>query len=325
MSGSPVSARSRQRSAVYLIGGVGPGWCDARPVDACRGRARRWDHGTHAASAHGASGPGHAARPAEASDVRAAAVHQLAVGRLVHLAPSLDAARGDAEPAVRRGTAWPAHAGRSRCARRIGHPAPAAAPRSRGPRVRLDRRRPTGDLRWHRLPRTQCHRTRPQRVEEPARRAIRDEADVIVSRGGLRLAAVLLRLTGLGRSRPSPGGCRNVGRSERRRRSKARIRGTAGRPRASGRPGRPGRPRRPRVEHGRPAPPIRRPVRGRRCCRFAGAARWPGGIRRGHPGRRSATPRSSRSRERWAGPAARRVGCAALPWLRAGRGRGPGG
>src|SRR2546429_3976888 len=36
------------------------------------------------------------------------------------------------------GTAWPAHAGRSRCARRTGHPAPAAARRSRGPRLRDD-------------------------------------------------------------------------------------------------------------------------------------------------------------------------------------------
>ena len=48
-------------------------------------------------------GPGHAARPAEASDQPAAVAHQLAAGQLVHLAPSLDAARGDTEPAVRRG------------------------------------------------------------------------------------------------------------------------------------------------------------------------------------------------------------------------------
>src|ERR1017187_6472637 len=48
-------------------------------------------------------GPGHAARPAEASDQPAAVAHQLAVGQLVHLAPSLDAARRDTEPAVRRG------------------------------------------------------------------------------------------------------------------------------------------------------------------------------------------------------------------------------
>ena len=48
-------------------------------------------------------GPGHATRPAEASDQPAAVAHQLAVGQLVHLAPGLDAARGDAEPAVRRG------------------------------------------------------------------------------------------------------------------------------------------------------------------------------------------------------------------------------
>jgi hypothetical protein len=41
--------------------------------------------------------------PAEASDQPAAVAHQLAVGQLVHLAPSLDAAQGDAEPAVRRG------------------------------------------------------------------------------------------------------------------------------------------------------------------------------------------------------------------------------
>src|SRR5215216_6150520 len=33
----------------------------------------------------------------------AAVAHQLAIGQLVHLAPGLDAARGDAEPAVRRG------------------------------------------------------------------------------------------------------------------------------------------------------------------------------------------------------------------------------
>src|SRR5580704_17322541 len=48
-------------------------------------------------------GRGHAARPAGASDQPAAVAHQLAVGQLVHLAPSLDAARRDAEPAVRRG------------------------------------------------------------------------------------------------------------------------------------------------------------------------------------------------------------------------------
>src|SRR5215204_150748 len=48
-------------------------------------------------------GPGHAARPAEASDQPVAFAHQLAVGQLIHLAPGLDAARGDAEPAVRRG------------------------------------------------------------------------------------------------------------------------------------------------------------------------------------------------------------------------------
>src|SRR5918993_519522 len=48
-------------------------------------------------------GPDHAARPAQASGQPAAVAHQLAVGQLVHLAPSLDAARGDAEPAVRRG------------------------------------------------------------------------------------------------------------------------------------------------------------------------------------------------------------------------------
>src|SRR4051794_11152763 len=38
-----------------------------------------------------------------ASDQPAAGAHQLAVGQLVHLAPGLDAARRDAEPAVRRG------------------------------------------------------------------------------------------------------------------------------------------------------------------------------------------------------------------------------
>src|SRR3712207_273279 len=42
-------------------------------------------------------------RSAEDSDRPAAIAHQLAVGQLVHLAPGLDAARGDAEPAVRRG------------------------------------------------------------------------------------------------------------------------------------------------------------------------------------------------------------------------------
>src|SRR5215204_2355943 len=42
-------------------------------------------------------------RAGEASDQPAAVAHQLAVGQLVHLAPGLDAARGDAEPAVRRG------------------------------------------------------------------------------------------------------------------------------------------------------------------------------------------------------------------------------
>jgi hypothetical protein len=41
--------------------------------------------------------------PAEASDQPAAIAHQLAVGQLVHLAPSLDAARGNPEPTVRRG------------------------------------------------------------------------------------------------------------------------------------------------------------------------------------------------------------------------------
>src|ERR1035437_7352895 len=39
--------------------------------------------------------------PPEASDQPAAVAHQLAVGQLVHLAPGLDAARGDAEPEVR--------------------------------------------------------------------------------------------------------------------------------------------------------------------------------------------------------------------------------
>src|SRR6202035_495229 len=55
------------------------------------------------ASARGASGPRPRGVPAEASDQPAAVAHQLAVGQLVHLTPSLDAARGDAEPAVRRG------------------------------------------------------------------------------------------------------------------------------------------------------------------------------------------------------------------------------
>src|SRR5580700_8965445 len=54
-------------------------------------------------TARRASGPGHAARPAEASDQPAAVAHQLAAGQLVRLAPSLDPERGDAEPAVRRG------------------------------------------------------------------------------------------------------------------------------------------------------------------------------------------------------------------------------
>ena len=74
---------------------------------------------------------GQPARPSWASGQPAAVAHQLAAGQLVHFAPSLDAARGDAEG----GTAWPAHADRSRCARRTGHPAPAVARRSRGPRL----------------------------------------------------------------------------------------------------------------------------------------------------------------------------------------------
>src|SRR5205823_14681110 len=91
--GSPSSARSRQRSAVYRIGGVGRG--GTTPVRL-----------TLAGVALGARtkastprrpveplGPGHAARPAEASDQPAAVAHQLAVGHLVHLAPGLDAAR----------------------------------------------------------------------------------------------------------------------------------------------------------------------------------------------------------------------------------------
>src|SRR5918992_513728 len=41
--------------------------------------------------------------PAETSGQPAAVAHQLAVGQLVHLAPGLDAARRDAEPAVRCG------------------------------------------------------------------------------------------------------------------------------------------------------------------------------------------------------------------------------
>src|SRR5262249_27550317 len=60
--------------------------------------------GFSVASARGASGaPADAARLAEASDQPTAVAHQLAVGQLVHLAPRLDAVRGDAEPAVRRG------------------------------------------------------------------------------------------------------------------------------------------------------------------------------------------------------------------------------
>src|SRR6266536_4594593 len=63
-------------------------------------------------------GPGHTACPAEASDQPAAVAHQLAVVQLVHLAPSLDAARGDAEPAVRGGQRTRVEAGER------GEPAP---------------------------------------------------------------------------------------------------------------------------------------------------------------------------------------------------------
>jgi hypothetical protein len=47
------------------------------------------------ASTHGASGPRPRDVPAEASDQPAAVAHQLAAGQLVHLAPGLDATRGD--------------------------------------------------------------------------------------------------------------------------------------------------------------------------------------------------------------------------------------
>src|SRR5919112_5334042 len=69
---------------------------------------------------------------AQRSDQPAAVAHQLAAFEFVHLAPGMDPARADAEPAVRCGL----RAGRSRCARRTGHPAPAAARRSRGSRLR---------------------------------------------------------------------------------------------------------------------------------------------------------------------------------------------
>jgi hypothetical protein len=55
----------------------------------------------------------------------------------------------------------------------------------------LDYRCPASDLRRHRLPRTQRHRTRLQRFQARRTLAIRDEENVIVSRGGLGLAAVL--------------------------------------------------------------------------------------------------------------------------------------
>src|ERR1035437_7850275 len=102
MSGSPSSARSRQRSAVYLIGGVDRG--GATPV-------RLTLAGVALGVRTKASAPLRPVEPlgpprgvpAEASDQPAAVAHQLAVGQLVHLAPGLDAARGDAEPAVRGG------------------------------------------------------------------------------------------------------------------------------------------------------------------------------------------------------------------------------
>jgi hypothetical protein len=100
MSGSPSSARSRQRSAVYLIGGVDRG--GATPV-------RLTLAGVALGVRTKASTPLRPVEPlgplrgvpAEASDQPAAVAHQLAVGQLVHLAPGLDAARGDAEPEVR--------------------------------------------------------------------------------------------------------------------------------------------------------------------------------------------------------------------------------
>ncbi len=66
------------------------------------------------ASARGASGHRPRGVPAEASDQPAAVAHQLAVGRLVNLAPDLNAARGDMEQAARRGQRTRVEAG---CAR----------------------------------------------------------------------------------------------------------------------------------------------------------------------------------------------------------------
>jgi hypothetical protein len=63
------------------------------------------------ASAGRASGPRPRRVPAEASDQPAAVAHELAVGQLVHLAPGLDAAQRDAEPAVRRGQCTRVEAG----------------------------------------------------------------------------------------------------------------------------------------------------------------------------------------------------------------------
>src|ERR1035437_1588496 len=103
MSGSPSSARSRQRSAVYLIGGVGRGGATPVRLPLAGVALGASTKESTPLPPMGPPAPGHAARPAEASDPAAAVAHQLAVGQLVHLAPSLDAARGDAGPAVRRG------------------------------------------------------------------------------------------------------------------------------------------------------------------------------------------------------------------------------
>src|SRR5215210_4920225 len=55
------------------------------------------------ASARGASEPRPRGAPGRGVRPTSALAHQLTVGQPVHLAPSLDAARGDTEPAIRRG------------------------------------------------------------------------------------------------------------------------------------------------------------------------------------------------------------------------------
>ncbi|MGH7929149.1 MAG: hypothetical protein ACREQV_15275, partial [Candidatus Binatia bacterium] len=68
-----------------------PGWRDARPADAGQVALGARTKTSTPLQPVAPLCPGHAARPAEASDQPAAVAHQLAVGHLVHLAPSLDA------------------------------------------------------------------------------------------------------------------------------------------------------------------------------------------------------------------------------------------